>query len=1168
MSRIFRALLAIVLLQAAGTSIALAQVTFATLHGTVTDTSGAVVGSATVTALNTTNGISTTANTDAKGYYIFPQLQIGGPYTITVEGAGFQKFQSSGLMLNLNDNREIDAALKIGATTEVIQVEAAAVQVETSDTQLKQVVSASTIEELPLLGRDASGLQKLAVGSMESSDRFGNSSANGSQTTNNSYLLDGTDINDGPLQNEGLTINPDALSEENIVTSTLNPEFARNSGAIINQGIKSGSNQIHGSGFEFYRDTFLNNGDYFSQTRPQFHQNVFGGTLGGPVLKDKLFGFVAYQGTRNRTGATNQARVFSSDQLTGNFGDDLNIANGGNNNQVGLSGATLPFAVGSCPKGETWSACFPNGKVSIPQSQWNPIALALIQKYYPAANVVTPSGANYYNFNPTNTLVNDQGVIRVDYHLSSNDTFYASTVFQSSPSFNTLTFGASSLPGFASVQAEHFKIFAADWTHTFNATTLNELHAGYYRFNFAAVEPATPTLPSSAGFAINPQVPGSAGLPYIGITGYSALGFSFEGPQPRLDANINASDVFTKVIGSHSLKLGANFEQFRVSNPFFYFNNGDYSFGGGGLYSSGDPVIDFVLGIPDSYSQTNNGFIDAYSYEYYAFVQDSWKITPDFTLNYGISWDSETPNNSSQFGGIGVNCWQNNSSQSKIFPGGPPGLLFPGDPGCNKAGGPTTKFDHFGPRIGFAWSPSSGPSAILGPEGAHNFAVRGGFGLYYNRDQEEGSLQNLEAPPFFSFSRGVQDAGSNLSPAFQNPYADVAGNGSISNPFPIARPTAGQAINWDNYAELDINSIDPKYSVPYVMNFNLNVQRQLPSNIVLQVGYVGSLGRRLVRIYEGDPITQAGHDACLADETCVANRAYQHLYYPDHALQPATVPNSGGIPWYLSVGRQSTNGSSNYNSLQISLQKATTHGLYLQAAYTYSHALDNASGYESASGSRSNNYVPAFEYLNYGDSDFDARHRLVLGYNYQIPLLHSMNDNHYLKTALGGWHFSGITTLQTGFPVTISDSGYYGSLYCDALGYYGCPDTPNTSSFHIGTQNPRASGDHYWFNNSVFSQETIGTFGNVKRNFFHGPGYNYSNLEVYKDIPVSGDGKRYIQLRLEAYNAFNHPNFAAPDSNFTDGAAFGQITSTIQSADVNGDPQPGRAIQLAGKFYF
>jgi hypothetical protein len=1152
-----------------------AQVTYATVHGTVTDTSGAVVPNATVTATNTSTGIKTSVTSDSQGYYILPQLQIGGPYTITVAAAGFQDFQTSGLTLHLNDNREVAAQLQIGAASQTIQVQAAAVQVETVDTQLKQVVTSQQIETMPLLGRDASGLQKLQPGTVESSDRFGSYSANGSQTQSNSYLLDGADINDGPLQNEGIAVNPDALAEENIVTSTLNPEFARNSGAIVNQSIKSGTNHLHGSAFWFYRDTFLNNGNYFSQTRPPFHQNLYGGTLSGPILKNKLFFFAGYQGSRRRTGATTLAPVFNSQQLGGDFSGDNNLINSAPNNQGGLSTNPIPFAINGCTAGTPWNQCFSTGSVQLAQSAYNPISLNLLNKFVPAPNEIR-NGASYYNFNSPNTGAQDQGVLRADYHLGNNDSIWGSSVFESSPDTRTISFGGSDLPGFGMVDAAHFKLFMASWTHTFNSTTLNELRAAYFRFNFASVEPAEVIDPASYGFNIVPGSPQS-NLPLIGVSGLngvggtSFLGFSFEGPQPRKDTNLTGADNFTKIIGNHSLKFGASIEQFVVNNPYYANNNGNYTFAAGGSYSSGDPILDFVLGIPDQYSQTSGSFIDAEAFEYYFYGQDSWKITNDLTLNYGLSWDIETPNNNHQFNGLGITCWNTGSQTSQIFPGGPPGLTYPGDPGCNKAGGPTTKFDHFGPRIGFAWSPSSGPEKLIGSNGTHQFALRGGFGLYYNRDAEEGQLQNLGDPPFLKNSIGAAEIpGIAGSPGFADPFTDVAGNGSEANPFPYVRPGKGAQLDWPSYAPLDISTYPKNYSVPYVYNFNLNVQRSLPSNMVLQVGYVGSIGRKLVRAYEGDPITPAGHAACLADPDCVNDSARLHLDYPQYFSQPATVPNSGGFPWYLSVGQQFTDGASSYHSLQTSLTKGPSHGLAFTLAYTYSHGLDNGSGLESSGfNGLGVNVFPGFQSLAYGDSDYDARHRFVASYDYEIPVPASWKSSLIAREALGGWHITGVTALQTGFPVTITNAGTFNSLYCDQYTYYSCPDNVDTSTFNVKSLDVRKTGS--WFDNSIFSQEPVGTFGNARRNFFHGPGFNYTNLELAKNIPISADGSRYLQLRLETFNAFNHANFSNPDSNFTDGPQqFGTVTSVVgvSSADVNGDPQPGRAVQLAAKFYF
>src|SRR5580658_3262290 len=638
---------------------ALGQRDYAAVHGTVTDTTGAVIPDATVTILNNGTGISSVAKADKNGYYIFPQLQVGLNYSVKVTVPGFENFEATGLTLNVNDNREVDAKLKVGTAAQTVEVSATAVQVETSNTQLQQIETAVDLEEIPLEGRDPAGLQKLEPGVVESSDRFGSFSSNGNQTPQNNYVLNGIDINDGPLQNEGIQINPDALVEENIVTSTMNPEFSRNSGAVVNQVLKSGSNQLHGSGFEFYRDTFLNNGNYFSTIRPVFHQNLYGGTLGGPILKNKLFFFTAYQGFRNRTAETDQPETLNSDQFSGNFTADTNYFTGAPDS-AGLTKNPIPFAIGSCPKGEAWNKCFaPNSAgdttVNIPTAMWNSLASKLISTYVPPATE-TIGGQAYYTFNALSTAAQDQGILRFDYTPRAQDAIWASSVFQSSPSNNATSFGGGSYPGFGQHAAEHFKLFSASYTHTFTSNKLNELRGGYYRLNFPAVIPTPVQDPSTLGFSINPQL-ALSGIPYMSVGNYFSLGNSYEGPQPRTDTNMTYADNFSWIRGNHALKFGGSFEQFRVHNPFGYLNNGYYYNSGGGVYSSGDPLIDFALGIPDGYEQANDGFIDAIAQEFFGYAQDNWKASPDFTFNYGVSWDAEGPNQNRQFGGVGVVCF-------------------------------------------------------------------------------------------------------------------------------------------------------------------------------------------------------------------------------------------------------------------------------------------------------------------------------------------------------------------------------------------------------------------------------------------------------------------------------------------------------------------------------
>jgi hypothetical protein len=670
------------------------------------------------------------------------------------------------------------------------------------------------------------------------------------------------------------------------------------------------------------------------------------------------------------------------------------------------------------------------------------------------------------------------------------------------------------------------------------------------------------------------------------------LGFSTNGPQPRNDQNYTYVDNFSKVIGNHNLKFGANAERFIISNPYYSNNSGAFQFNNNSaFYTTGDSAADFLLGVPANYSQGSGFFVDVRASQYYAYAQDHWKASNTLTLAYGSGYEVETPYENLQYNGVGVTCWFPTDVQSKVFPNAPPGTLYPGDSGCNRNGGPTTHWAHFAPRAGFAWSPVASFGALTGPSGQNGFVVRGGFGLYWNRVQGEGAQVNSNDPPFSENSVGAAGLGGN--PSFANPFADIAGTPGASyptNPFPYTVPKAGQNVSFQSLYPLEMDNLSADVDVPYTYNFNLNVQRALPSNMVLTVGYVGSLGRKLIRAREGDPITQQGHDECLNGtgagapisiggntSSCLQLAGFQSLYFPGLKLQPGTVPGSqipqlfpNGLPYYLSIGGMHTSGSSNYNSLQVSLAKAPSHGLYFSLSYTYSHALDNSSSLEdSVANGYGINYVPGFEYLSYGDSVYDARQRLVGLYNYEIPVLEQIRDSRYLRSVLGGWHFAGVTALQTGFPITVYDGGVYNSLYCDQFSFVNCPDVPNTSTFHIKTINPRKPL-HYWFNTSTFTQEPIGTFGNAKRNFFHGPGFNYSNFEIYKNIPLGEEGGlRYLQVRLETYNAFNHANFANPSGNFGAGPnVFGVISSVDQPIDAGGDPQPGRAVQIAGKFYF
>jgi hypothetical protein len=340
-------------------------------------------------------------------------------------------------------------------------------------------------------------------------------------------------------------------------------------------------------------------------------------------------------------------------------------------------------------------------------------------------------------------------------------------------------------------------IFNASWTHIFSSTMLNELRAGYFRFNYAELEPAASTIaqPSSFGFNIIPHDPSVGALPLMNVNGYFALGFSDNGPQPRIDQNYNYFDNFSKVAGNHDLKFGASVERIVMRSPYFTNNSGNFFFNPSATYSTGDPAADFLLGIPATYGQGSGFYVDVRAWRFYGYAQDHWKATSTLTIAYGTGYDVETPYANLQYSGVGVTCWYPGNQQSTVFTGAPPGTLYPGDPGCNKYGSPTTHWDHMSPRIGFAWSPNGGLGALSGQDG-HAFAVRGGFGVYWNRLQFEGAQINSNDPPFSLNSVGAAALGG--SPSFANPFQDIAGTPGASypaNPFPYSVPKPGQDVN-------------------------------------------------------------------------------------------------------------------------------------------------------------------------------------------------------------------------------------------------------------------------------------------------------------------------------------------------------------------------------------
>ncbi|MGD0647746.1 MAG: carboxypeptidase regulatory-like domain-containing protein [Acidobacteriaceae bacterium] len=1161
------------------------------IKGTVTDATNAVIPGATVTATNLQTGVKFVTKSLKDGGYFFPQLPIGN-YSISAEAAGFKTFTATGIKIDIDQEYVEPVTLSVGDTSQVVSVTADSIQVNTTDMQINNIVNSTEMSELPNISRGYSQFELIEPGVQAPSDRFGGYSADGAETQQSSFLLNGADINDLPLNTVGINPNLDAIGQFNLVTGPLNAEYDRNSGGIVNATLKTGTNRFHGDAFEFYRDTFLNTGNYFQNvaatpTTAQhksvtpYHQNIFGGYVGGPIIKDKLFFMFAYQGTHQRVPDTNSpatATVFSPAQVAGNFALDLNPAGSPlgytfSDNVIPGTLTSLPAVKGCTPDADTWSQCATVLNGVFPTTTFNPIAAALTAKYVPAAN----QGTNSYVFSNISATTTNQYITNISFSPNAKNQMNFIWIYEKQTETSVTPFTGATVPGFGELDGHTDNGFTFDYVRTLSNTAVNDFAVHYTRFNDAIVEPETTVDPATLGFDIFPQDKAAESVPTIN-TGYFSLGFSSNGPQPRIDQTYQLDDSFSKVWGHHNFKFGYDGRRFNVSNPFSANNSGTYSYSAGDTFSSGDPGLDFLLGNPGGYAQGTGATIQAYAFLNYFYAQDTWRATDTLTINYGLGYQIDTPLHNTQYGGEAISCFIP-GEQSTVFPTAPVGIVYPGDPGCTNSAQSRTRYTDFGPRLGFAWTPDLG---WLSGGNSRKFSIRGGFGIYYNRTEEETSLNNLETPPFGLSSAGAGDVGA-AGVGFANPFQDIDTGATIPNKFPYTFPTKGQKIDFvDDFPPLDVNTYDKAFRSPASDNFQLSVEREFPSHIIARVSYIGALGRHNQTIYEGNYETQAGHDACLADTVACGNptnqgyRVFQSYYFPQYMQYPATVYDTGA-PAYTSIGVVSSHGSSNYNSLQASVEKSPTHGLSFQISYTLAHSLDNASSYENAGYGQGRGYNQFNKQLNYGNSTFDARQRLVIAPIYTVPTITGHSLYSPINLALSGWQISFITTLATGFPFDVSYAGgSANSLWCSpGESFYACPDEPNQSG-PLVRANPRTFipglNRTQWFvaKQSGFSQAPLGQFGDESRNKYHGPGINNTDLVIAKNFILSHGMS--IQIRMQNSNVFNHTNFLNPSSNVSSTTNGESLTTpgtlSYGSAGQISTASNARLTQLAAKFYF
>jgi hypothetical protein len=1183
------------------------------ISGVVTDTSGAVVSDAKVVATNTSTGVQTPVTTDAKGFYNLPSLPVG-TYDIEITHPGFKTYRKTGLVIDANSALRVDANLAVGTINEKIEVTTDAVHVETQSTQMGEVIDSKKIEAVPLNGRSYTDLLALQpgvspytssdTGTPGVSDRSpsgglnaGNQSVNGQRETSNGFMVNGSNVEEGKNNGAAIIPNLDSISEFRIITNNFDAEYGNYSGGQINVVTKSGTNGFHGSGFEFLRNTDFDATQYFATNVPVFRQNQFGGTFGGPIRKDKTFFFLDYQGTRQTQASPVNTQLPSPANFTGNFQDSAGSLtgslNGGGfakllNTRMNLPPNTLfdgePYYFSGC----TQSQCvFPNAM--IPTAAWSPVATKMLGLgLFPQPNASNPS-FNFASTQYAQKLRDDKAGARVDQNTRFGMLFAYYSVddyLLNSPYPN----GGASVPAqsfaYNATTAGRAQLINLGLTKNFGSYSVNELRLSYVRNTVALTEPQGGvgsnyslqdlgfTVPGVVAGQFNggigPIAPKLEGVPYITFNN-----FSIGVPQVstgQFNNSYQILDNFTKVVGTHSFQFGGQFHYDQINERNYAAENGQYSFTGG---ETGIDFADFLIGAPDSLTQASPQILDSRSKYYALYAQDSWRATSTLVLNYGLRWEASMP-------------WYDTQNkietiipgeQSVVFPGAPPGWVVPGDPGVPRTLGPT-QWHNFSPRLGLAYSPSVS-SGFLGKlvGGPGKTSIRAGGGLYYTAVEDLAQFLEVGDPPYGLYY------GSSNPPLLESPYlirsdlALVSGAPRFPFTFPPTNVSASNpdsTFDWAGVEPISYGfSFDHRNKLPYSEHYELSIQRQLGSNSVFTVSYVGNQAHRLVTSIEANPANpalclylsnKANLDLAL---TTAPSPCGQFGETPPIGTQWVTLPGSSPFAGQTfkstrPLGQlfdtnpyESTVANSRYNSLQVSVSHSST-SLSFLAGYTWGKCMDNASGLQDST-------YPFDPRLSIGLCNFDVEQHFVFSYNYLLPFnkLSSAPWSHWL---LGGWSLSGITTFATGLPISLAENDDNALIGANAVPV----DVPNYSGGSIkGDTNPRHGLPYFntSANTTPFSLENVGFFGNSRRRFFHGPGLNNFDTALLKTTKFSETQE--LQFRFEAFNAFNHAQFSNPNGLIN--AGFPVIVDGVNTGGTFGMVSSARAariLQLGLKFLF
>jgi Carboxypeptidase regulatory-like domain len=1183
------------------------------ISGTVEDPSGAAVPRASVSAINTATGVRQMVVTDDRGAYSFLSLPVGR-YDLEITCAGFRPYRRMGVPVDANSDLVWDARLEIGPRTDVVTVTDNQAQVDTISTQSGEVIAGTELTSVPLNGRSFTDLLALQPGvvpvtsitsetvqdvgasvlSPSGDLNPGTMSINGQRESANSFLVNGSDAEEDVNMGASIIPDLDSIAEFRILTNNFDAEYGEFSGGQINVVTKSGTNSFHGDIFEFARNTDLDARNYFSPTRAAFDQNQFGGTLGGPIRKNRIFFFGDYQGTRSAQGVdTGQIPVPSiQDRTTGNFSDlplnssDFNplgfcgtTQEGGNTVEIpctvsGSNIATIlsqrlgytvqagePYyfsgptqknpAGGACTSNSTTTGCvFPNA--TIPTSAWAAPGRNLL-KYIPEPNI----GTNVFATSAYSlTLRDDKGAYRLDANTRwglLTAYYFLDDWSQNNP--YPIAQGGANVPGFNALYTGRAQLLDLGDTKTLNASAVNEFHFSYLRNANDLGKPlgGVGVSLASQGFVVGQGTPGIVPLSPktegVENVGFNSFTIGTNTNELRQVGNtVQWLDNFSKVIGAHTLKVGGEFHYDQINVNAIAQFNGNFLFFG---TETGLDFADFLLGTPTQYNQSQlqpfygrNKYLGLYG-------QDSWRVTRSVTLNYGLRWDRIEP-------------WYEKYNQiatfipgrqSVVFPGAPAGILYPTDPGVPRTLAPPGNLD-FAPRIGIAYSPSASGNSLLVKlfGGPSKSSIRASYGFFYTAIEALTiGVMSANAPYGITYT-------SPAPPLFAAPFITAATGADLGQTFPVSlAPLNSSARHPDpniDWSQFDPITGLPNYSttnrIPYTEEYMLSLERGFGDNTVFAVNYVGTQGHRLLVLQEANP----GNPSLCLFLSNPANLAPGQIPCGPFGEDSTYVTNTGVVyhgtrePLGSSFGsnaNQTTIGNSNYNGLEVTLRHSSGR-LQLLAGYTYSKSQDQASNL----GEEVNPFDPA---LSKALSAFDVRHNFVVSYSYQIPFERLFRAaNRWAQ----GWEISGITHFSSGLPVTLVDFGDNSLIGSEPNGInnFGVDEPDFTRGPLDLNHNPRDG--KFYFNTALFSENALGTPGTSKRRFFDGPGLDNYDMALLKNVPLTES--KSLQLRIESFNVFNHTQFFGPQA--VDGnigsSTFGQVLSAA----------PPRLVQLAAKFKF